>query len=90
VTNGVLTVISSPTPPPKFAAMTRSGTNFIFAGTNGVPGWPYIVLTTTNLALPLAGWTSSVTNYFSGTGGFSFTNTPPAGPAGQFYVLMLQ
>ena len=90
VTNGVLTVISSPTPPPKFAAMTRSGTNFIFAGTNGVPGWPYIVLTTTNLALPLAGWTSSVTNYFSGTGGFSFTNTPPAGPAGQFYLLMLQ
>lgn len=47
---------------------------FVFGGTNGPPGHQYVVLTSTDLALPRAAWTPVVTNYFGADGGFTFTN----------------
>lgn len=87
--NGVLSVVSVPTPPPVFGGVTMSAGNLILTGSNGVPDWNYYVLNSTNLALPLAQWTILSTNAFDGSGNFSFTNNPGAGSAG-FYLLQLQ
>ena len=52
---------------------------FVFAGTNGPPGHPYVVLSSTNLALPRTAWTPVATNYFDANGSFTFTtNVDPA------------
>jgi alpha-galactosidase len=77
-------------PQPKFTAMTAgSGSNFVFSGTNGIPSWNYCVITSSNLALPMAQWQVVATNAFDTNGNFIFTNVPGANP-GQFYVLKLQ
>ena len=40
-----------------------------------LPGWPYCVLASTNLALPASQWLSVATNSFDANGNFDFTNS---------------
>ena len=56
------------------AGLLLTGTNLVFSGTNGTPGASYAVLTATNVTLPLSNWVSLVTNQFSASGQFTFTN----------------
>ena len=87
---GILSIVSSPTPPPDFGGVVADGNNFVFSGTNGVSDWTYYVLTSTNLSLPLTNWTPIATNSFDRNGNFNFTNSPaPAAPQ-NFYLLKLQ
>ena len=78
---------SAPTPPPESVTASLNGTNLVMMGTNGVPGWPYFVLASSNLALRPASWTRLATNQFDVNGAFSFTNLFPAGNGSQFYRL---
>lgn len=88
--SGVLSIVASPTPPPKFRAMTADGSGFILSGTNGVPGWTYYVLASTNVSLPWTNWSIIATNTFDATGHFNFTNpVNPAAPQ-SFYLLQLK
>ena len=73
--------------PPHIVSFTRSGTNLIFIGTNGVAGDQYIVWMSTNVALPLASWTSVLTNNFDNNGNFNFTNGIPPGSPRRFYII---
>jgi hypothetical protein len=57
--------------PPVLSGVTVSGGKLIFNGTGGSPGAGYTLLTTTNIALPLADWTTNSTGVFDGTGSFS-------------------
>jgi hypothetical protein len=77
-------VVTAPTPPAinRFAI---SGGNFVFSGTNGPANSNYVVLTATNVALPLSQWTPVATNTFSGTGTFSVTNAVSGGK--NFYTI---
>ncbi len=69
----VLTVVL----PPKFNNVSgTNGGNFIVNGSGGLPGSNYIVLASTNVALPSAQWTRSATNHFNTAGNFTLTNTP--------------
>ena len=88
--NGILNVVSSPTPPPQINAMTLAGNNLVTAGTNGVPNWTYCVLGTTNLALPASQWQPVATNNFDNAGNFTFTNALQSNVAQQFYMLQMQ
>jgi len=90
LTNGTLSVIASATPPPAFGVLQFNGTSLIFRGSNGVPGWPYDVLVSTNMSLPLSDWTPVATNTFDANGGFNFTNSVEANVLQQFYLLRLQ
>jgi fibronectin type 3 domain-containing protein len=75
--------------PPTFGSISLSGTNLIVNGTNGTAGMNYLILTSTNLTLPLANWTELATNTFGPGGGFNFTNPlNPARPQ-QFFRLTL-
>jgi O-glycosyl hydrolase len=62
------------------ALLTEGG--FILRGTNGVPYREYVVLNTTNVALPQTQWTRLATNTFSPDGYFDCTNAlvPAVGP----------
>ena len=82
-----LVFVSLPATPPSFSAVTRNGSSLVLTGTNGIPNWPYYVLASTNLALPLAQWPCVATNFFDGAGNFTFTNSPNASM--KFYLLQL-
>ena len=89
-----LALVSTP-PSPEFAAMANgangiNGSNFIFSGSNGVPGWNYLVLASTNLALPVARWPVIATNAFDSSGNFTFTNNFNSSAPQNFYLLKLQ
>jgi len=90
LTDGVLNIVSAPTAPPKFLRFVAAGSDMIFSGTNGVRNWPYYVLASTNVSLPLTNWTIISTSSFDGGGQFNFTN--PVNPAmpHQFYLLKMQ
>ena len=90
LSSGILSIVSSPTPPPHFASIVANGNNFVFSGTSGVPNWPYYVLASTNVSLPLVDWTTIATNEFDGNGHFSFTNPVDTNNLQQFYLLRLQ
>ena len=58
-------------------SVTAVGTNLVVHGTNNnVPntGFHYVVLTSTNIALPLGSWTAVATNSFNTNGTFDYTN----------------
>ncbi|MEY2427260.1 MAG: hypothetical protein QOJ40_145 [Verrucomicrobiota bacterium] len=54
--------------------IAHTGNQVIIKGAGGVAGATYRILTATNVALPPAQWTPIVTNQFSASGGFSYTN----------------
>jgi autotransporter-associated beta strand protein len=68
-----------------------SGGSITLNAVNGAPGGTVIVLTSTNLSLPLSSWTPVVTNAFDGNGnlnGSSGLSIPvPASSAQQFFTL---
>ncbi|HLX68014.1 MAG TPA: hypothetical protein VKV04_00160, partial [Verrucomicrobiae bacterium] len=78
--NGTLAVTGSVAGPTTNATITKvslSGTNLIVQGTNNnVPNtsFHYVVLTSTNVAVPLSNWTAVVTNSFNASGTFNYTN----------------
>jgi hypothetical protein len=76
-------------PSPQIVGAGTSGNNFFFSVTNGAPGWTYYVLASTNLQLPLTGWTVISTNTFNGQGYFSFTNVINLNLSQGFYAVAL-
>jgi autotransporter-associated beta strand protein len=90
LTSGVLSIVSSPTPQPRISATTMSAGNFVLSGSNGVPNWPYFVLASTNLSLPLNQWTVIATNPFDAYGNFIFTDQPDPTLPQNFYLLQMQ
>ncbi len=86
--NGTITVTGTATPP-TISNVSVSGNNFVFSGTGGVEGGTYTVLSSTNIALPVANWTPIATNVFGQGGSFSYTNViNPATPA-TFFLLQV-
>ena len=71
---------------PKIASVSLTGTNLVGGGTGGIAGVQYRVLSTTNLALPLASWTPILTNKVAGNGTYAFTNSMTKPQA--FYLLV--
>lgn len=63
---------------------------FVFAGTNGPPGHPYVVLSSADLALPRTAWRPVATNYFDNKGGFIFTADVDPATRHQFFTYWYQ
>jgi autotransporter-associated beta strand protein/T5SS/PEP-CTERM-associated repeat protein len=61
-----------------------SGGNLIVTG-SGDPGTGYTLLSSTNVALPLAQWETSATGTFSGTG--TLSNAIPVSSTNRFFIL---
>jgi fibronectin-binding autotransporter adhesin len=86
--NGTITagVVSTTPAQPYLTSVSLSGTSLIISGTNGTASVEFEVLSSTNIALPLANWTSIATNTFN-SGNFSVTNTVDSGTSQSFYML---
>jgi hypothetical protein len=74
---------------PKFATFNLSGTNLLFHGMGGTAGSNYVVLVSTNLALPLTSWTPLTTNKFDVNGQFRYTNHINLAKPRQFFIFKL-
>ena len=71
--------------PPQFNSTAVSGGNLILSGT-GTPNGTYSILTSTNVAAPLATWVTNSVGSFSGNG--TFSNAIPVGGNGQRFFLL--
>jgi len=81
-----LKVTAVPTPSiPNIINVSVSGGSVNFTATNGTPGSSCVVLSATNLALPLSGWTTNTTTTFDGNGVFHFSS--PISGSQQIYRL---
>lgn len=85
--SGIIQVASAGNPGPVITSPQLTGGNLVFSGTGGTNSGPYRVLTTTNLATPLADWVPIATNSFDASGNFSFTNPVSAGSSRQFFLI---
>lgn len=85
--SGILNVVAGATPPqPHITSISLSGTSLIINGTNGLAGESYNVLTSTNVALPLAGWTVLPAGTFNAAS-FSVTNPVTSSSPQSYYML---
>jgi len=83
--NGTLVVVAAPRP--VFEDVLRMGTNVVMRGTNGTPGATFYVLSSTNVALPLAQWSRVSTNMFDGGGNYAITNVVNTSIPQRFFAL---
>lgn len=83
-----LSIIPTVKPKPRITNISLSGTTLTIQATNGSLGGQYVLLGTTNVALPLSQWTPLLTNAFDSGGNFNLvTNIVNADDAQQFYIL---
>lgn len=88
-TPGQIKLLVSPIAPPSFASIGLRGTNLVLTGSNGTAGSNFVVLTATNVVVPMNNWTRIATNQFQVNGDFSLTNPiNPAEPQ-RFYRILL-
>jgi autotransporter-associated beta strand protein len=65
------TYVNAVTTPPVVNHPVISGGNLILTGSGGTAGAGYTWLTSTNVATPIASWTTNTTGNFDGSGNFS-------------------
>lgn len=85
---GILAVTGTAVPP-TIGSVSVSNGNFVFSGTGGIEGEDYIVLSSTNIALPIIDWTAVVTNQFGAGGSFSYTNAVAPDAPATFFLLQI-
>ncbi|MGA2246133.1 MAG: hypothetical protein ABSH48_14140 [Verrucomicrobiota bacterium] len=83
--DGSIIIISTTVPHPAIRNLSLSAGNFVIGGTNGYPGAPFALLTTTNLTS--TDWTVVATGNFGATGAFSVTNANMPGAPQAYYRL---
>ncbi|HTV41856.1 MAG TPA: autotransporter-associated beta strand repeat-containing protein [Candidatus Sulfotelmatobacter sp.] len=72
---------------PVITQFSISGTTITMMGNSGVANGQFVLLSSTNLTLPLSQWTPVLTNEFDGSGNFNFTTNLNANAAQQFFIL---
>jgi hypothetical protein len=80
--------VTGTTVKPVIRDIRMDGDSLVVTGTNGT-GANYILVSTTNLALPLGNWTRLATNAFGLNGGFSFTNPISPVRSSEFFQVIL-
>jgi fibronectin-binding autotransporter adhesin len=88
LSTGALTVALGPVAP-RFGQISPAGTNLVFRGSGGAANYPFSVLSSTNLALPLTNWTVMATGAFDSNGNFVFTNGIVRQTPQQFFELQV-
>jgi autotransporter-associated beta strand protein len=73
---------------PKIGSTVLFGTNLVMSGSGGPASHPYYLLSSTNVAAPLATWTTNATSAFDGSGNFTITNAINATEPERFFRLM--
>jgi autotransporter-associated beta strand protein len=69
--NGTLGIKVGPALPPGFSMIHSSGSSLSIQGTNGTAGHQFVLLTSTNIAMPVTNWIPVLTNNFDTNGDFN-------------------
>jgi len=85
-TNTAYITVTAATPP-VIGNVGMSGGSLVLGGSGGTSGQQYRILTSINVALPLASWTPVWTNVFAPDGSYSYTNASPTSGAGFFIIV---
>jgi hypothetical protein len=73
---------------PVFTGINLSGITLTIAASNGVAGGNYVLLESTNIALPASQWTPVLTNSFNGSGNLNLsTNVLSPSNVQEFFML---
>ena len=72
---------------PTLGSPVLSGGDLTFSGTGGIPDAQYRILTSTDVALPLANWTPLAINRFAADGSYSYTQSSLTNTA-KFFLLV--
>jgi autotransporter-associated beta strand protein len=83
---GFLTINSTA---PAFQSPIVSSGKITLTGSGGMPSSGYILLTTTNLALPLSQWTTNTIGTFNGAGAFSNSISISPGELMLYFILRI-
>jgi len=73
--------------PATIGNISISGTNLFLSGTSGGSNGTFIVLSSTNMAIPVASWTPVLTNQFNALGEFNVTNLFDFAVPQRFFIL---
>jgi hypothetical protein len=82
-----MTVSGAPVSATFADTFTISGSTITLTGTGGTINGTYHVYTSTNVATPIAKWTSAGSGSFDGSGNFSFPAPYSTNNAAQFFIL---
>ncbi len=87
--NGTISVSNAPAGPPTIggAKLLPAGGGLAMSGSGGTPLAQYRILTATNVATPLANWTTAFTGTFDVNGNYSYTNTVLTNRASYFRLV---
>ena len=88
-TAGQIQVTLLPLLAPTFSSSAVSGSNLIFSGHGGAPGGGFHVLSSTNIAIPLANWIVVQTGTFDGSGNFNVTNAIAPGASQNYFIIQV-
>jgi len=80
-------VFVAPPPTPRITSIGLSGTTLSISATNGLPGGSWILLHSTNIALPLSQWQVDITGTFDSRGNVSTNILNSATNQQEFYLL---
>ena len=72
---------------PRITAVGLNGTTLTLRATNGTDGGRYVLLQSTNVALPLNQWKPVLTNTFDSSGNLNIATNIPGISAAEFYIL---
>jgi hypothetical protein len=79
--------VAAGTQPPVISNAQLVGGNLVLSGSNGAAHGTYYVLTSTNLATPVANWITLSTNNFDANGAFNVTDVFSSSVPQRFYLL---
>lgn len=89
--NGILKVVTGVLPTPHITGISLNGTTLTVTATNGADNESFVLLESTNVALPLSQWTPVLTNNYDGSGNLNLsTNVINPGNVQMFYLLQSQ
>jgi autotransporter-associated beta strand protein len=88
-TDGILRLAESVSPTFSSVVLSTSGSEIIFGGSGGPVHGTFSVLASTNVAAPLANWTTVETGSFDANGNFSVTNVVTPGSTRNFFRLQV-
>jgi hypothetical protein len=88
--SGQIVVGNAPPSSPHITRIGVSGATLSLLATNGTPGGTWMLLQSTNVALPLSQWQTNLTGMFDGSGNLSTNIASTATNGQEFYILKVQ
>ena len=86
-TEGRLQVVA--VTPPRIEQRVLLNGNLVVSGHGGPPGWPYVLLSSSNVALPASQWMRVATNLFQSDQGFTVSTPIDLATTQRFYQILI-